>query len=133
VTRWFVQIEARFAQVWPLSVEEAVAERLDRADLLYGDRETAVLGDPGPILCVSLVVDATDADEAAASGWVAYSEALAAAGAEGYVNQRTVTKPLAELERRQAETRPQLDASLPDVTGRDWLVLRDDGRRTERP
>jgi hypothetical protein len=135
VSRWFVQIEARFASVWPFVVEEAVAERLDRAGLLYGDRDNGVQGDPGPVMCASLVIEAADADEAGASGWLAYSEALDAAGAEGYSNERTVTMLMADVERRHAEMEAQVRAwtSGAEVEG-DYVVLRDDlGRTDARP
>lgn len=136
MTRWFVQIDARFASVWPPAVEEAVAERLDRAGLLaYGDRDNSVLGDPGPILCATLVIEAAGADAAAAAGWRAYSEALDAAGAEGYRRGRTVAKPMADVERESEELRAwaaQRSASLLPGDGlHDWLELREDVRPTD--
>jgi hypothetical protein len=137
VSRWFVQLEARFGSVWPLAVEEAVAERLDRAGLLY-DRDNGVQGDPGPMLCAHLVIEAADGDEAAASGWDAYREALDAAGAEGYSHLRTVTRPMAEVERRHAEARASMAAwsasagPADDLQASDRVVFRDELRRTER-
>jgi hypothetical protein len=133
VSRWFVQIEARFASVWPFAVEEAVAERLDRAGVLR-DRDNGVQGDPGPILCASLVIEAEDADAAATSGWAVYAEALDAAVAAGYVNERTVTMPMAEVERRHEEMRSRVAAweSRGEAQG-DWLVLRDELRLTDPP
>lgn len=102
MTRWFVQVEARFASVWPEEVEDAVAERLERDGLLF-DRDNGVQGDPGPILCATLVIEAEDAEAAAKRGWGVYGEALDAAGAAGYSHERTVTEPMAEVERRFAE------------------------------
>jgi hypothetical protein len=107
VTRWFVQLEARFRSVWPLAVEEAVAERLDRAGRLL---ENGVHGDPGPILCAHLVIEGADAEAAAASGWGIYRQALDAAGAEDYAQERTVTVPMAEVESGQAEARTRMEA-----------------------
>jgi hypothetical protein len=137
VTRWFVQLDARFRSVWPLAVEEAVAELLDQAGLLF-DRDNGVQGDPGPILCAHLVIEAVDAEEAAASGWRIYEVALDAAGAEGYTRERTVTVPMADVERRAAEARARMDAALggADAKGAsqafDLTVLRD-GLRLNDP
>jgi hypothetical protein len=136
VTRWFVQLEARFASVWHQPVEQAVVERLDRAGLLY-DRDNGVQGDPGPILCATLVIEAADADAAAASGWEVYREALDAAGAEGYVHQRTVTVAMADVERRREEEHARMEAWMSEIEpgaeprASDGVFLRDDLRRTE--
>ena len=133
MTRWFVHLEARFRSVWPPAVEEAVAERLDRAGLLF-DRDNGVQGDPGPMLCAHLVIEAADAEGAGAAGWQVYQEALAAAGAEGYARERTVTVPMADIERRDAEARARMDAALGGASaeGRSQVfattVLRDDLR-----
>ena len=136
MSRWFVQLEARFRSVWPLAVEEGAAERLDRAGLLF-DRDNGVQGDPGPTLCAHLVIEAADADQAAASGWDVYRAALDAAGAEGYAHQRTVTRPMADVEREFDELRARAAAwsagaapgAEPEAHVR--VMLRDDLRRTE--
>lgn len=137
MSRWFVQIDARFASVWPKAVEEAVAERLDRLGLLF-DRDNGVQGDPGPILCATMVIEAADADAAAGRGWDIYSDALAAAGAEGYAHERTVTTPMAELERQRDESRRRMAEWMARVDAGeelpryDNLVIGTDRRRTER-
>lgn len=136
MTRWFVQIEARFASVWPYSVEVAVAERLDRLGLLaYGDRDNGILGDPGPILCATLVIEAADAEAAAEVGWRAYSDVLDASGAVGYAHEGTVTRSMAEMERRLEESCATMDEWLAWVDAGenlpDHLIVGRDSRRTE--
>jgi hypothetical protein len=143
VSRWLVQLEARFAKVWTEAVEEQVAEHLDRAGVLF-DRDNGVQGDPGPILCATLVIEAADAETAGAAGWEMYREALAVAAVDDgdYRLERTVTRSMDDVERRFAEMRA-MHAAMP-APGKDgasaavWAVRRDtlrppDGAGREQP
>ena len=84
-------------------------------------------------------MEAAEGDEAAAAGWRAYHDALEAAGAEGYVHERTVTVAMAEIERRQEEARAWFEAHVPrfepgdEPQAFDHVVLRDDLRRLPDP
>lgn len=71
--------------------------------------------------------------------WQAYSGALEAAGAEGYVNERTVTRPMAEVERRREEAEARMKAWMSQMELGDEsqafvdVLFRDASGRTEPP